>query len=97
MLKIKQIKIAMPNYEKEDIKKEDIPVLTHLGIKIGKLFIHADKVWVRTSRYSATTIGSDSHSCHFGNLSDYQNVSTEYLEFTILDQDIIQDLILNKH
>ena len=92
MLKIKQIKIGMPNCE-----KEDIPVLTHLGIKIGKLFIHAGKVWVRTDRYSATTIESDSHACYFRNLSDYKNSPMKYLEFTILDQDAIQDLILNKH
>ena len=94
MLKSAKIKIVTM----ED-GKEETPVLSHLGINIGKLFIHLDKVWVRTGRYSAAVIGEDSqHSCYFSNLLDYINdhsgSALEYLEFTILNQDIIHNLLL---
>lgn len=76
------------------------PVLTDLKISIGHIFIHRDQVWVRTSEYTAISITENGTGAYyFGKVGDYLrdhcNSGKEYLEFTILSQGEVANLILN--
>lgn len=74
------------------------PVLTHLDINIGDIFLHVNKVWIRTGRFVAKSIGKNGPgTCHFTTLSNYlRDSSDEYKKFILLDQDEISDLLLNQ-